>query len=1207
MFETIPGSPFFVTGIPNAIDLGDLNGDGILDLAVANGNGSVSVLLGNGFGGFGGAIAIPVSAAANDISLLDLNADGNLDFAVALNDRVSILLGDGAGGIAAATNFTVGMEISEIAIADFNNDGIADIVAANRSGVPNISVLVGDGAGNFTTASLSSGLTDANAIATGDFNRDGRLDIVTASSTSDRLSVLLSDAVSNTFNDPVFLPVEEPVDIAVADLNGDLNLDIITANGDRGNITVFLGNASGNFSFFSNFAVPDAPRTLSLSDVNGDGIFDVVTGNTNSTASILIGNGAGGFGVAESFGTIVNSRDLAVGDFNSDGLPDLTTVNAANGGVVSLLTNVGIPGILQFGSPEFSVVEGQQNLIVTVSRSGGSSGAVSATIALGDNTAIAPADYDSTPILVEFGDGDSDTKIIAIPIVDDAAVEGNETVNLALVNPTGGTTIGDRATATLTIVDNDISAEPPVNLNFNFDGIGDLTAIENTFLSQGIGFSNNAISLVEFGIDGRGNFQNPPTGNEVLTYATGDAIAIDFTDTIPVLGSGEISFAYTSPHVNHTIEVLDANNNVLTSVILPRTPLGTAGEFGNFISSSVNFAGNARSIRMGSLARQIGIDDLQFTLQPPGTSIDPDIVNNPPTDIVLSNNAIAENSDSNTLVGTLTTVDADIDDTHTYTLLDDSEGRFAIDGNRLIVAENAILDFETDPVQMVTVRTQDSNGATFIKTFTVVITDVPEGTPSLPPTDINLTNNTIPENSDNGAIVGGLFVTDPDVGDTHTLTLLDDADGRFTLDENRLVVANGMLLDFETNGSHAITVRATDSGGLTFDETFIITVEDVFESGSAPVAGDDTIFIDTVIGTVDNDAIVYGDASNASVATNDDTLLFNDFDPEGDTLAIAGVSNPVNGSVNRDSLSGNIVFSTSDNFPGTGSFEYTVADANGNIDTGLVTAIGSVSAIDGLEGDDTLILPGFVSVDLAATSDQTLGDTITVTNFENVLGSPEGDRLFGDNNNNRLFGEGGDDFIDGRLGSDTLDGGAGNDNIFASGANSSLSGGDGNDNLVASGGNSTLTGGAGNDSLVSGVDNLLLGGDGDDTLIASSGDETLFGGLGDDFLEGNGGSNVFAFNSSLEGVDEIGSFSIFEDRIFVSAVGFGGGLTPGVLGSNQFKMGTMATDADDRFIHEPFIGAGLLFFDPDGIGPAPQVPIAEISGVFIDSNNIIVF
>lgn len=43
-------------------------------------------------------------------------------------------------------------------------------------------------------------------------------------------------------------------------------------------------------------------------------------------------------------------------------------------------------------------------------------------------------------------------------------------------------------------------------------------------------------------------------------------------------------------------------------------------------------------------------------------------------------------------------------------------------------------------------------------------------------------------------------------------------------------MADGSLLDYESATSHSVTVRVTDSGGLTYDETFTITVTNVNEA-----------------------------------------------------------------------------------------------------------------------------------------------------------------------------------------------------------------------------------------------------------------------------------------------------------------------------------------------------------------------------------------
>ena len=102
---------------------------------------------------------------------------------------------------------------------------------------------------------------------------------------------------------------------------------------------------------------------------------------------------------------------------------------------------------------------------ITVTRTGGSAGAVGVTLTTSNGTATAPADYTAVTQTVSFAAGDTANKTVNIPIVDDALVEGNETVNVALSAPTGGATLGTPSTAVLTITDNDVA--PPGTLQLS--------------------------------------------------------------------------------------------------------------------------------------------------------------------------------------------------------------------------------------------------------------------------------------------------------------------------------------------------------------------------------------------------------------------------------------------------------------------------------------------------------------------------------------------------------------------------------------------------------------------------------------------------------------------------------------------------------------------------------------------------------------------
>ncbi len=85
------------------------------------------------------------------------------------------------------------------------------------------------------------------------------------------------------------------------------------------------------------------------------------------------------------------------------------------------------------------------------------------------------------------------------------------------------------------------------------------------------------------------------------------------------------------------------------------------------------------------------------------------------------------------------------------------------------------------------------------------------------------------ENSVNGTVIGTLSAADSDAGDACTYVLLDDAGGRFVIEGDRLAVANGTLLDFESQTSHEITVRAIDAAGEALEKKFAIALTDVYE------------------------------------------------------------------------------------------------------------------------------------------------------------------------------------------------------------------------------------------------------------------------------------------------------------------------------------------------------------------------------------------
>ncbi len=88
--------------------------------------------------------------------------------------------------------------------------------------------------------------------------------------------------------------------------------------------------------------------------------------------------------------------------------------------------------------------------------------------------------------------------------------------------------------------------------------------------------------------------------------------------------------------------------------------------------------------------------------------------------------SVMENATAGTVIGTLATTDADASDTATYTLVGGATSKFQIVGNQLQVKSGATFDYETTPVETVTVRVTDAGGLTRDLTTTVNVVNVNE-------------------------------------------------------------------------------------------------------------------------------------------------------------------------------------------------------------------------------------------------------------------------------------------------------------------------------------------------------------------------------------------------------------------------------------------------------------------------------------------------
>ncbi|MBM6579446.1 hypothetical protein ILT44_04560 [Microvirga sp. BT689] len=92
-----------------------------------------------------------------------------------------------------------------------------------------------------------------------------------------------------------------------------------------------------------------------------------------------------------------------------------------------------------------------------------------------------------------------------------------------------------------------------------------------------------------------------------------------------------------------------------------------------------------------------------------------------------------------------------------------------------------------------------------------------------PPVLVSMADGFVEENASTGT-VAGVFESGNGI---YTYALIDDADGRFKLVGNKLIVADGEKLDYEAADYHAVTVRVTDSLGNVTDMEWGVEILDV--------------------------------------------------------------------------------------------------------------------------------------------------------------------------------------------------------------------------------------------------------------------------------------------------------------------------------------------------------------------------------------------
>jgi len=237
---------------PQGAALGALTTSGLADVAVAaDGGSTLLVFFQTAPGTFAAPVSLPVGGVPAAVAMGDLNGDGLPDLAVATTGNVvSVLLQDPAnpGSFLPHVDYPVGSNPLAVAIADLDGDQRPDLVTANfgtnlSPTTQGLSVLLQVPApaapGTFLPAvPYDAGDYGSCSVAVGDLDGDNRPDLVLANyglpGSSGSLSVFLQDpAHPGAFLAPtLYRGGYGPTWVAIGDLNGDGLPDLASADGN---------------------------------------------------------------------------------------------------------------------------------------------------------------------------------------------------------------------------------------------------------------------------------------------------------------------------------------------------------------------------------------------------------------------------------------------------------------------------------------------------------------------------------------------------------------------------------------------------------------------------------------------------------------------------------------------------------------------------------------------------------------------------------------------------------------------------------------------------------------------------------------------------------------------------------------------------------------------------------------------------------------
>jgi hypothetical protein len=325
---------------PNALAVGDLNGDGLTDIALLGDNGAVFFLAQQPDHTLAEPVKIPYSGTPKAVQIADIDGDGKNDLVFVDFDSPTpfrVRLQNATGQLGPEIYFKTQPVRSFWldTLAGGRTNYLTDIVAATgRAEVSQFTRKAADAlSGSFKQGQLqilplNKSDVGQRGVLWADVDGDGRADLIVAEPESGQLSVYLQQADGTLASPKKFPSLAGVSQIAVSDWNKDGHPEIFLLSRDENSVAMTQFDKNGRLPFPTPLPLDGKPLAMTVGAlkpgakpvlaviVDKDGVRSLVTRTADGkTATQKLADDFKG-----------NPATLAIQDVNRDGLADLVVL-----------------------------------------------------------------------------------------------------------------------------------------------------------------------------------------------------------------------------------------------------------------------------------------------------------------------------------------------------------------------------------------------------------------------------------------------------------------------------------------------------------------------------------------------------------------------------------------------------------------------------------------------------------------------------------------------------------------------------------------------------------------------------------------------------------------------------------------------------------------------------------------------------------------